>query len=77
MASQLRPSTTCGNSKPLSETIYIRVDSELKRRVEEKLRDPVTGGLPYGALSHLGRSLLIKWLDGPAPPKMKKKKVTS
>lgn len=72
MASRHRPSATCGNSKPLSETIYIRVDPELKRRVEEKLRDPVTGGLPYGALSHLGRTLLTEWLDGPALPKKKK-----
>lgn len=69
MASRHRPSATCGNSKRLSETIYIRVDPDLKRRVEEKLRDPVTKGLPYGALSLLGRQLFTEWLDQPEKKK--------
>ena len=63
MASLHRPSATCGNTKRLSETIYIRVDPELKRRVEEQLCDPVTKGLPYGALSLLCRRLLTEWVE--------------
>jgi hypothetical protein len=46
----------------LSETIYIRVDPELKRKVEHYLRDPVTKGLQHGALSHLGRRLFTQWI---------------
>ncbi len=56
----------------MSETIYLRVDPDLKRRVEEQLRDPVTEGLPYGALSHLCRTLLIEWLEKQKPKKKKK-----
>ena len=47
----------------MSETIYLRVDPELKRRVEEQLRDPATKGLPYGALSLLCRQLLTEWVE--------------
>ena len=47
----------------MSEVLYIRVDPELKRRIEDHLRDPVTGGLQQGAISHLGRRLFTLWCD--------------
>lgn len=72
MAFPRRHSGTCGSWKRLSETIYLRVDPDLKRRVEEELRDPVTKGLPYGALSHLLRTLLIEWLEKQKRAKKKK-----
>ena len=44
------------------EPLYVRITAELKRKVEDKLRDPDTGILRYGALSRLIRELLEKWV---------------
>lgn len=43
--------------------LYVTVSKELRERIEGELVDPVTKSVPYGALSHLVRQLLVKWLE--------------